>query len=130
MNKNEAVVVTFDKGGQMGEISWVPATDEDKKNHASEMVCGGYLFGDEDTKKHINLILFGDMPFTLPTSDVAVLWTRYGFSPERDQPADVVSAMVEAAGSRALINDVGLNILYDALPQLSDPENNRDDVIY
>lgn len=83
------------------------------------------LRGDSELVSEINNIL--DDPFT---TSVPVAWSTYYFSINRTDLSDMVAAMYSIGYGRGMLNEEGWEILHKAMPELTDPENNRDDVIY
>lgn len=113
-----------------GEILWTPVTEkhvlDSSKHDTSDLICDGHLFGPAKLTARVRDILseFG------PTSVHVNYWAQYTFTDGRDTLPDVVAAMVSCGNGRGLLNEVGWEVLENAMPELTDPENNRDDVIY
>ena len=83
------------------------------------------LRGDSILVKKVNDILNDVSIFSVP-----IAWTNYCFTINRIELSDMVAAMHSIGNGRGLLNDEGWEVLNDAMPELVDPENNRDDVIY
>lgn len=128
-NKEKTVIVTLQHEGVVKDLAWIEATaDESKKD---KLIGGGYLFGDQKLVGEVEEALYGSPDYIKPPAEFAyVKWSTYNFTDFRDEPADIVAAMLHVAGERAFLNDTGWAILEEAMPELTDPENNREDNIY
>lgn len=113
-----------------GEVFWTPVTEkhvlDPSKHDVSDLICDGHLFGPPELTSRVRTILgeFG------PTKVHVNYWAEYTFTDGRDTLPDLVAAMVSVGNGRGLLNEPGWDVLEEAMPELTDPENNRDDVIY
>lgn len=121
------VIFSTDIQGKVKDVSWTPIRPgyTPRGGDNKDIICSGWLLGDKDLRQQVKDILANDA-----IESVDIYWTRYVFSKERNTPADVVAALYSTGRGRGVLNDEGWDILNEALPQLVDPENNRDDVIY
>lgn len=120
----EPVIMVTDDGA----ISWTPLREgnEDHTENEASIVNGGWLLGPTNRVNDVKYVLNIDFgPEYVP-----VVWSTYMFSPNRDQVADVVAAMYDAAHGRGILNDKGWEILHEAMPELNDPENYKPGVVY
>lgn len=113
-----------------GEVFWTPVTEkhvlDSTKHDTSDLLCEGYLFGPAELTSRVRTVLgeFG------PTKVHVNYWAEYTFTENRDTLADLVAAMVSIGNGRGLLNTPGWDVLEEAMPELTDEENNQDDVIY
>lgn len=113
-----------------GTLSWTPVTEpgvaDPTRHDTSHLVCGGYLFGPTALVNHVLDLLSDFGPKTVKVN----YWASYTFTPDKDTLADVAAAFVTAGQGRGVLSEEGWEILEEAMPELVDPENNREDVIY
>lgn len=109
---------TFAINTDIGTLTWSKA---DRTGHADQ-VAGGYLFGPEPLRYGFHRALL--------LEEVKVKWATYRFTEGKDTLADVAAAMWEACGERAVPNEAVVEALSDALPELTDPDNNDPEAIY
>lgn len=119
---NSTIVVATDNG----VVSWTYARSHTGEGHDnSQLILGGWLFGKTRLVNEVRDILSDKSIESVPVN-----WSRYVFSESRDTKADLVAAMYSIGNGRATLNDNGWDVLNEAMPELTDPENNDPDVIY
>ena len=122
MSRVVAVMVTDN-----GTLTWQPAGEYTGEGHNPEDIhADGWLFGPVPLTTRVRELLDPESE----VESVPVMWSRYTFTEQRDTPADVIAAMHATGMGRGLLNEHGWGILNAAMPELVDPENNQDDVIY
>lgn len=114
-----------------GSLMWVPVTAEsieDDKYAASRTITvsgvPGILHGAPEAMNKARMILD-----TGSVDSVDIYWSTWTLTSKRDTLPDVIAAMV-ACLSRPTLNDTAHEVMERAMPELTDPANTRDDVVY
>lgn len=118
--------------GDNGSLMWVPIDHdnvEDGENLDDRTIVAsgvpGILHGTPLLVSHTRAVLDGaTTESTLPSS-----WSTWTLTSGRDTLPDVIAAMTHVL-ARPTLNDAATEVMNTAMPELVDPENNRDDVIY
>lgn len=121
MRKKPIIMVT-----DYGTVSWSELDDPGNVPDDPAVVNGGWLLGPKNLVEEVKETLFGE---NAPVYS-QVAWSSYKYSKDRSQVSDVVVAMYNTGHGRGLLNKEGWEIINKAMPELTAPENNRDDVIY
>lgn len=133
----EPVFLTPDDGAvytvhdtDTGRVSVVASTSRTDAGEDETMIeiagtpC--YIFGTPTYTRRVRSMLRE----TSPVHTVPVFWSGWEFTPKRDTLPDAVAAMIAAVGPRCLVSASARRVMLAAMPELTDPDNNRDDVIY
>ena len=117
--------------GDNGSLMWVPVTaesieDDEYAALRTNVASGvpGMLHGAPDVVNKARMILD-----TGSVESVDISWSTWTLTPKRDTLPDVIAAMV-ACLSRPTLNDAARDVMERAMPELTDPANTRDDVVY